>query len=194
MDLNESDREVIIDCLTRHAALQHLVINEIVREEIMELVEQYLNRKEMFEDSEHANKLVVKLLQSHSERIRIETRLTLDQFKSLAFWLEENSQLTSSKYASVETKLCIFLFICAHGVSFRAAANRYEVAWSQISKFFHQVLDGLVLLCKENVVLQEEDVPVPARIRYDPKMWPFFKDCIGAIDGTLIFALIKGKD
>ena len=25
-------------------------------------------------------------------------------------------------------------------------------------------------------------------------MWPFFKDCIGAIDRTLIFALIKGKD
>ena len=43
MDLNESDHEVIIDCLTRYAVLQHLVINEIVREEIMELVEQYLN-------------------------------------------------------------------------------------------------------------------------------------------------------
>ena len=43
MDLNESDREVIINCLTRHAVLQYLVINEIVREEIMELVEQYLN-------------------------------------------------------------------------------------------------------------------------------------------------------
>jgi len=25
-------------------------------------------------------------------------------------------------------------------------------------------------------------------------MWPFFKDYIGAIDGTLIFTLIKGKD
>jgi len=43
MDLNESDHEVIIDCLTRYAVLQHLVINKIVREEIMELVEQYLN-------------------------------------------------------------------------------------------------------------------------------------------------------
>src|SRR6266480_2924300 len=43
MDLNESDREVIINCLTRHVVLQYLVINEIVREEIMELVEQYLN-------------------------------------------------------------------------------------------------------------------------------------------------------
>jgi len=194
MDLNESDRDAITDCLMRHAALQHLVINEIVREDIMESVEQYLDRKEMFEDSEYANKLVEKLLQSHSERIRIETRLTLDQFKSLALWLKENSKLTSSKHATLETKLCIFLYICAHGVSFRAAGNRYEVAWSQISKFFHQVLDGLVLLCKENIVLQEEDVPVPARIRYDPKMWPFFKDCIGAIDGTLIFASIKGKD
>ena len=63
MHLDDSDREAIIDCLTRHAAFQHLVINEIVREEITESVEQYLDRKEMFEDSEYVNKLVVKLLQ-----------------------------------------------------------------------------------------------------------------------------------
>ena len=69
MDLNESDHEVIIDCLTRYAVLQHLVINEIVREEIMDSVEQYLDQKEMFKDAEYANRLVLKLLQSHSERI-----------------------------------------------------------------------------------------------------------------------------
>ncbi len=130
MDLNESAREAIIDYLTRHAALQHLVLNEIVREEIMDSVEQYLDRKEMFKDPEYTNRLVLKLLQSHSERIRIKTRLTLDQFKSLALWLKENSQLTSSKHATLETKLYIFLFICAHSISFQSATNRYEVAWS----------------------------------------------------------------
>ena len=51
-----------------------------------------------------------------------------------------------------------------------------------------------MLLCKETVILQEGDVHVPARIHYDPKMWLFFKDYIGAIDGTLIFTSIKGKD
>jgi len=51
-----------------------------------------------------------------------------------------------------------------------------------------------VLLCKETIILQEGDVPILARIYYDPKIWPFFKDYISAIDGTLIFALIKGKD
>ncbi len=69
MDLNKSAREAIINCLTRHAALQHLVLNKIVREEIMDSVEQYLDQKEMFKDPEYANRLVLKLQQSHSERI-----------------------------------------------------------------------------------------------------------------------------
>jgi len=43
----------------------------------MESVEQYLDRKEMFEDSEYANKLVEKLLQSHSERIRLDLLVDL---------------------------------------------------------------------------------------------------------------------
>ena len=57
------------------------------------------------------------------------------------------------------------------------------------------MLDSLVLLVKLNIVLLEgDDVPVPIRIRHDPKMWPFFKDYIGAVDGTLIYAAVKGLD
>jgi len=44
------------------------------------------------------------------------------------------------------------------------------------------------------VLPEGDDVPVPTRIRHDPKMWPFFKDCISAVDGTLIYAAVKGLD
>ena len=55
------------------------------------------------------------------------------------------------------------------------------------------MLDSLVLLVKLNIMLLEgDDVPVPTRIRHDLKMWPFFKNCIGAVDGTLIYAAVKG--
>ena len=32
--------------------------------------------------------------------------------------------------------------------------------------------------------------PTPPRIRNDPKMFPYFKDCLGAADGTHIHAHI----
>jgi len=44
------------------------------------------------------------------------------------------------------------------------------------------------------MLLEGDDVPVPTRIRHDLKMWPFFKNCIGAVDGTLIYAAVKGLD
>jgi hypothetical protein len=63
--------------------------------------------------------------------------------------------------------------------------------------FFHQVLRALLELAKHNIKMfpVDEAVPVPAQIRECPgKMWPYFEDCIGAIDGTLIYASVKNED
>jgi hypothetical protein len=97
----------------------------------------------------------------------------------------------------VEAKLGIFLYICGQGVSYRGAFIHWEVSISQVSVFFHQVLRALLELAKHNIKMfpTDEAVPVPAQIRECPgKMWPYFEDCIGAIDGTLIYASVKNED
>jgi hypothetical protein len=67
--------------------------------------------------------------------------------------------------------------------------------WSQVSKYFHQVLDSLLLLAQHNVKIYDvnDNIPIPNRIAQDPKM-DEFANCIGAIDGTLLPASVKGKD
>lgn len=40
------------------------------------------------------------------------------------------------------------------------------------------------------VKLPSEDSPTPPEIRANPKLYPFFKDCDGAIDGSHIAALV----
>ncbi|XP_022870123.1 uncharacterized protein LOC111389435 [Olea europaea var. sylvestris] len=35
---------------------------------------------------------------------------------------------------------------------------------------------------------------VPSKIRESTRFYPYFKDCIGAIDGTHILAMISGHD
>ncbi|CAL8157103.1 unnamed protein product [Prunus armeniaca] len=35
---------------------------------------------------------------------------------------------------------------------------------------------------------------VPAKIRESTRFYPYFKDCIGVIDGTHILAMVRGRD
>lgn len=44
------------------------------------------------------------------------------------------------------------------------------------------------------VKLPKEDAPVPPKIAENSKLYPFFKDCLGAIDGTHIYACVPSED
>ena len=46
----------------------------------------------------------------------------------------------------------------------------------------------------DNVRLPNEDTPTPDRIRNNPKFWPYFKDALGAVDGTHINAIVSAAD
>jgi hypothetical protein len=84
----------------------------------------------IFEDPKYANKHITRLLRGHPEKLRIETRLTIYQFESLATLLRENTNLEASRHASVEAKLGIVLYICGQGVSYRGASIHWEVSIS----------------------------------------------------------------
>ena len=42
--------------------------------------------------------------------------------------------------------------------------------------------------------LPDEHSETPPEILDDPKLYPFFKDCLGALDGTHILATVPAKD
>lgn len=44
------------------------------------------------------------------------------------------------------------------------------------------------------VKLPKPDAPLPPIIEDNTKLWPFFKDCMGAIDGTHIYAGVSPSD
>jgi hypothetical protein len=54
-------------------------------------------------------------------------------------------------------------------------------------RYFHVVLDALVLLAPDVIRLPDENT-IPAQIHQDPRFFPYFKDFIGALDGTHIHA------
>lgn len=64
------------------------------------------------------------------------------------------------------------------------------------ARAIHRILDIVTsdAFYDEYVRLPDSDAPVPDEIRNDPSFWPFFEDCLGAIDGTHILAFLLEED
>ncbi|KAF0728661.1 hypothetical protein Ae201684_013619 [Aphanomyces euteiches] len=83
----------------------------------------------------------------------------------------------------------IFLYIVGEGASNRSAQERFQHSGDTISKVFHQVLSANLLRVP---TMMPASLPswCPNEIQENPKWFPFFKDCIGALDGTHIPAFV----
>ncbi|KAK2403074.1 hypothetical protein QL285_052545 [Trifolium repens] len=103
---------------------------------------------------------------------------------------------------SVQQKVAIFVYILARGASNRDARERFQHSGETISRAFHEVLEavcgrsnGYRGLARD--VIRPKDPTfqfVPPQIANDERYMPYFKDCIGCIDGTHIPACIPEAD
>ncbi|TDL14016.1 hypothetical protein BD410DRAFT_697498, partial [Rickenella mellea] len=55
-------------------------------------------------------------------------------------------------------------------------------------RMFHCVLQALICpaVYDTYIKLPDHNSPTPSEIELNPKLFPFFKDCIGALDGSHI--------
>ncbi|XP_021808760.1 uncharacterized protein LOC110752418 isoform X2 [Prunus avium] len=60
------------------------------------------------------------------------------------------------------------------------------------SENFHKILKALNSIASD--LMAKPGPAVPAKIRESTRFYPYFKDCIGAIDGTHIPAMVRGRD
>jgi len=120
-------------------------------------------------------------------------RMPLPTFLTLRDWCIEHDYLRPTLHISVEEQLAIFLKIVGENASNRMAQERFQRSGSTISHVFNKVLDAIMMLYP-TIVTQPNGDTIPSRIRNDPKMFPYFKGCIGAADGTHIRAHIAESD
>ncbi|CAL5395826.1 unnamed protein product [Camellia sinensis] len=71
--------------------------------------------------------------------------------------------------------------------------ERFQHSGQTISKYFNRVLKAVCRLGKQ-VIRPPDFDEVPAEIRHNPRFYPFFKDCVGAIDGTHISARVSASE
>ncbi|XP_072150600.1 protein ALP1-like [Setaria viridis] len=96
-----------------------------------------------------------------------------------------------SIHATVEEQVAMFLHVVGHNQRFRVINMTFRRSPETISRFFHQVLYAVGELRNELIV--PPSTSVHPRI-FGSRRWnPYFKDCIGAIDGTHVLARVPLK-
>ncbi|GJX15471.1 hypothetical protein Tco_0216303 [Tanacetum coccineum] len=92
-------------------------------------------------------------------------------------------------------KLGVFIYIFVLGVSNRDVGEHFQHSRDTISIAFHDILEAITTkgngfhgLASDIIRPKDLRFPIPPQIMNDKRYMPYFKDCIGCIDGTHIGA------
>ncbi|KAF7358246.1 putative transposase [Mycena venus] len=131
------------------------------------------------------------LLSGHPGRIYIALGMRRHVFLALILQLRAmgHSESQNSRIG-LDESVAIFLYTCVTGIAIDHVAERFQHSHSTISDLF---ILGHEFYTKY-VQLPEAADPPPDAIRHNPKWWPYFKDVLGAIDGTHINCSPSAED
>ncbi|KAK9288378.1 hypothetical protein L1049_016832 [Liquidambar formosana] len=108
-------------------------------------------------------------------------RMNRYTFFKLCNMLRTIGKLKDTRHVTVEEITALFVHILAHYVKNRVIINRFMRSGETISRHFNKVLKGVIRL-QSHLLKQPEAVTETST---DPK-WKWFKNCLGALDGTYI--------
>lgn len=128
----------------------------------------------------------------NEQQLYEDSRLRRQEFDTLLTILEGNGWLKSTRHIAAAEKLLSFLYLCGNGSSYRNLKWRCGHSIETVGRNFHEVLQALLKLYP--ILIQDpvyEDIP--SAIRDNKKRWPYFVDCVGAIDGSHFFAHVTDE-
>ena len=118
-------------------------------------------------------------------------RMNARVFFDLHDMLVERYGLEHSPFVSSYESLAMFLWTMGGCESNRRTQNRFKHSADTVSRKFHDVLNCIVKMSSHYIKPKDPNFrQVHPRIRNDRRAYPHLKDCIGAIDGTHIRAVI----
>ncbi|MQL86485.1 hypothetical protein Taro_019012, partial [Colocasia esculenta] len=191
----DDDRpSVDVDALVREILCEEnalfLAIDEAIADEIFESNEEHSVPRPMNISSHSGHIWIHEVLQGHKRRCYNVFRLHPTTFMKLRDELMERDLIRDSRYVTATEKLAIFMYAMGHGVASRAMCEHFQHASETISKHVREVTKVLASLRFNYIKVPSLTDPVHPRIRHDDRFYPYFKDAIGAIDGTHVTAHI----
>ncbi|XP_074313991.1 uncharacterized protein LOC141649195 [Silene latifolia] len=151
------------------------------------------SRRPRRERGESGAEYIHRLLNENATSCFEQLRLDRVMFLQLVDLMIERNLLVDGKYIKVDEQIGICLYILAKGSSYRDVADRFKHSISTICVYFKKVLDVLVILSHDIIRPHRDLLEVPPEVENYSLYWPYFKDAIGAIDGTHIEAVISDR-
>ncbi|XLR48464.1 hypothetical protein S83_033124, partial [Arachis hypogaea] len=151
---------------------------------LLELISQHRPRQindDNLERELRRTQLMTQLLES--EKCRDVIRMGPEAFRQLCQKLRGTGRVKDSTRSTVEEQVAKFLHIIGHNVKTRTMSFFFHRLGETINRHFHNVLHAILSL-EGDFFRQPSGEEVPYEILNNSRFYPFFKDCIGAIDGT----------
>lgn len=118
-------------------------------------------------------------------------RVDKKTFEALLARLQEY-RLEAERILTAVEKLIHFLYIVGQGSRYRTIKAQFRRLLGTISDSFYTVLTAMLSIYL--AVVKEPDYSVvPTRIAENSKFFPFFKDCVSALDSSYIKVYITGE-
>lgn len=129
----------------------------------------------------------------YDSRIFRVLRMTRSTFKALVRWMHLNTSLKSSRKGMLlEEKLGMFLYMVGQDAGFRGTAEAFRRSINIVYHVFHEVLRATNALYLQEVRLPTTNTSTAIHVRQNRKFWPYFKDCVEALDGSHVHAHVPG--
>ncbi|KAF3791121.1 hypothetical protein EJ110_NYTH14807 [Nymphaea thermarum] len=119
-------------------------------------------------------------------------RMDCNSFITLCNILKEKNLVQDGRAISIEEQVAIFLLTVGHNEWNRACQNTFQHSGQTISKYVNLILRALCQLDREYISRLNDDIP--SKIRFNPRFYPYFKDCLGDIDDTQIPVWVRTSE
>ncbi|KAG5235385.1 protein ALP [Salix suchowensis] len=135
------------------------------------------------------------ILRGHWKRSVNMFRMDKDTLLGLCHDLETRYGLKPSRRMCVLEEVGMFLFTLAVGASNRHVQERFQHSGETVSRCMKEVLKEVSLFAIDIIKPTDPDFTnTPIEIAMNPRFMPHFKNCIGAIDGTHVRAMISPEN
>ncbi|XP_020421379.1 uncharacterized protein LOC18775582 [Prunus persica] len=152
----------------------------------------YIHKTPCMNDHHTGNIWLMGVLQGNESRCHNMFKMDKDVFIRLCDELQKNYGLKGSRRMSAAEMLGMFLNILGHGSANRQAQDCFQHSGETMSRYFSILLDVVCCLAVDVIKpLESAFNNTLKEILPDSRYMPYFKDCIGAIDGVLVQAMVS---
>lgn len=136
-------------------------------------------------------KFVDEVLNGPNESCLDNFRMDKNIFYKLCGILQGKDLLHHTNRIKVDEQLAIFMYIIGHNQRIREVQELFRYSGETISRYFNSVLNAIVAISLD--LFEDPGPGIPREIREDPRFYPYFQDCVGAVDG-IHFPVTVGVD